>query len=56
MGNESCGLHLCGQCGIVTLIFGIVFLLDGLKYIAIDPWVLVGVFLGLLGLMSFMKK
>jgi len=50
MAEGVCGLHLCGKCAIVTLIFGIVFLLDGLNVITVNPWVVVGVYLALLGL------
>jgi len=54
MANESCGMHLCGQCALITLVFGIIFLLDGLKVIAVDPWILVGAYLGLLGLYNML--
>ncbi len=52
MGDTSCGLHFCGKCGLLVLIFGIVYILAGLKMITVDPWLVLGVFFGLLGLMS----
>lgn len=57
MGSECCGMHLCGKCAAITLLFGIIFLLVGGKYVMVDPWIVVGVYLALLGLASyFMKK
>ena len=56
MASERCGMHLCGQCALITLVFGIIFLLDGLKVIAVDPWILVGAYLGLLGLYNLVMK
>ncbi len=57
MGDECCGMHLCSKCALPMLIFGIVFILASLKvavFATLDPWLVVGVFLALLGLMSMM--
>lgn len=49
-------MHLCGQCAIITLIFGLVFILNSVKVISIDNWLIVGVYLGLLGLYNMLMK
>ena len=57
MGQEVCGFHLCGKCGIVMLIFGIIYILVSLKvsvFAGLDPWLVLGVFLALLGLEPFL--
>ncbi len=47
-----CGLHLCGKCAMLTGLFGILFLLAGFGALPamINGWVLVGVYLLLLGI------
>lgn len=60
-GMCACGMHLCGKCAPMTLIFGILFLVAGLNLWTGAPawfngWSIVGLFLFLWGLMSFMKK
>ena len=56
MAEGVCGMHLCSKCSMITLVFGLVFLLDGLSVISINPWVIVGVYLGLLGIGSMVMK
>ena len=61
MGKDSgmCGMHLCGKCAIVNLIFGLIFLVQSLGlYTAtwFTPWTIVGVYLLLWGLGSMLMK
>ena len=56
----ACGMHLCGQCAPLILIFGILFLVAGLNLwnpgAWFNGWSLLGAFFALWGLWSFMKK
>ena len=57
----ACGMHICQKCAIPMIIFGLLFLVSGLGLWAGAPiWfnlsTLVGLFLALLGVMSFVMK
>ncbi len=60
MGKDSggvCGMHLCGQCSMIVLLFGILFLVAGLGLFTASwftGWTLAGAFLLLWGLSSKM--
>ncbi len=59
--NMACGLHLCGMCAKITLVFGILFLIAGFGWWGGAPgwfngWTLIGLYLGLLGLGPWMMK
>lgn len=58
MAEGTCGLHLCGKCALVTLIFGLLLLLskDAFNYIPVGAWVVLGFYMLLLGLYSMMMK
>ena len=60
-GGCVCGMHLCGKCAPVNLLFGLVFLVLGLGLWAaapawFNPWTIVGVYLALWGLTSMFMK
>ncbi|MBS3070373.1 hypothetical protein J4220_02595 [Candidatus Micrarchaeota archaeon] len=53
-----CGMHSCGKCSPMILLFGILFLIAGLGlYTAtwFNGWSILGVFFVLWGGMSMMK-
>jgi hypothetical protein len=57
----NCGMHLCCQCALPQLIFGILFIVAGFGLWAEAPawfngWSILGIYLGLWGLMAMMKK
>ena len=57
MGSEVCGFHPCGKCGMVMLIFGIIYILISLNvsvFAGINPWLVLGVFFALLGLEPYL--
>lgn len=56
-----CGMHLCGKCGKVWAIFGILFLVMSLGLWSgapawWNPWTLIGLFLIVGGLGPMMMK
>jgi len=56
----TCGMYICKKCGVVNVIFGILFLIAGLGLWNgpswWNGWTLIGVYLGLWGIMSSMGK
>lgn len=60
-GNCACGMHMCGKCAPITLLFGILFLVAGFGLWNGHPdwfngWTLVGVFLAALGASAMFMK
>ncbi len=56
--NCVCGMHACGKCSPMILLFGILFLIASLGlYTAswFNGWTILGVFFVLWGGMSLMK-
>lgn len=54
-----CGMHLCGKCTWMVLVFGIIFLIAGLGLYSaawFNGWTILGAFLALWGLMPMMSK
>ncbi|MDE1798195.1 MAG: hypothetical protein KGH63_02205 [Candidatus Micrarchaeota archaeon] len=60
--DMCCGMHLCGKCSMVNLIFGLIFLVAGFGLWGNAPawfngWTIVGAYLALWALgMMMMKK
>lgn len=57
-GMCVCGMHTCGKCSAMVLIFGILFLIAGLGLFTaswFNGWFLVGLFLALWGILAYMK-
>ena len=57
MGSEVCGFHPCGKCSIFMLVFGVIYILISLKvsvFAGVDPWLVLGVFLALMGLEPYL--
>ena len=55
----TCGMYICKKCGVINLIFGILFLIAGIGLWASAPdwwngWTLIGVYLLLWGIGSAM--
>ena len=53
----TCGMYICKKCGVINLIFGILFLIAGIGLWANGPdwwngWTLIGVYLLLWGIGS----
>ncbi len=57
---EMCGMHLCGKCAMMNIIFGLIFVVAGLGLYAapwFNGWTIIGAYLALWGLaMAMMKK
>ncbi len=57
----ACGMHACGKCSPMILLFGILFLIYSLGFFGgfaghwYNPWTIFGVFFVLWGGMSMMK-
>ena len=54
----ACGMHLCGKCSPLILLFGILFLVEGLGFFTASWFnftTIFGAFFALWGLSAFMK-